>query len=512
MLLAAAPLPCPAASPLPPGAIARLGEAQNGPVLDAAVSPDGSLIALATARGGLQLWRASDHTLGPVLRAETPAVSIGFSADGTRLAAAYSDGSVRLWDPRDGTLVRRLMVHPRATVVLALSPNGTILAGGGDDGMIQLVDAETANPLRRLMPVPRVPPGGVAARPAPARALAFAPDGGALASAHGPHYPFVHVWDPLTGREIARLTDQHNAAASVVFSPDGATVATAADTGQTITLWETATWRVRRKLDTRGMPERPATFSADGRSLWSTVANDVWRWDLPSGRRVRKFTGHRGEVKAVMAFPQGDRIVSAGDDGSAVIWNARSGPEPGATRLEAGDARPEGLWGALAAEDAAVAYDAIWALAATPERSIPYLRNRLPRQDAANAGHVRRLIAQLDDERFTVRERATKELAELGDAAEPLLREQLSTTKSPEVGQRIEVLLDALRHTSSDADVLRALRAAEVLERIGTPDARAALQELAAGTPSAKVKDRALGAVRRLDELAGGKSARQPAR
>ena len=490
--------------------MARLAEAGSGPVLDVAVSPDGATIAVATTRAGVQLWRASDHALASVLRAETPAVSIDYAADGTRLAAAYSDGSVRLWDPRDGSLVRRLMVHPRGTTVLALSPDGTVLAGGGDDGVIQLVDAETANPLRRLLPLPRTPPGENIARPAPVRALGFSPDGAAVVAGHGPHHPYVHVWDPASGREVARLAETGSTLTSIAFSPDGATLATGAEVGQTITLWETATWRARRKLDTRGLPERPVAFTADGRGLWSALQNQVWHRDLASGRKVRALTGHRGGVTDA-AFPRNDRIVTAGEDGAAVVWDTDVAADAAAPRRDAGDARPEGLWGALAAEDAAAAYDAIWALAATPEQSVPYLRNRLPRQDPADAERVRGLIAQLDDEQFTARERATKELALLGEAAEPLLREHLSTTKSPEVGQRIEVLLDALRHSASDADVLRALRTAEVLERIGTPAARAALEELAAGTASAKVRDRAAGAVRRIDCLRGGPTAPTPA-
>jgi HEAT repeat protein len=129
---------------------------------------------------------------------------------------------------------------------------------------------------------------------------------------------------------------------------------------------------------------------------------------------------------------------------------------------------------------------------------VPYLRNRLPRHEPVDAERVRKLIAQLDDERFTVRERAMKELGQVGDAAEPLLREQRAATASPEVGQRIDELLEGLVHGTGDADALRARRAVEVLERIGTPEARSALAEVAAGTSGAKLKSHARAALHRL--------------
>jgi dipeptidyl aminopeptidase/acylaminoacyl peptidase len=482
-----------------PGAILRLGDRGAGPVMDVAVSPDGATIAAGTARGDLQLWRVGDGRLANTLRAETAATSVQFSADGSRLVAAYSDGSVRVWDPRDGTMVKRLMVHPRATRAVALSPDGKTLAGGGADGAIYLVETETGGQLRRMQPEAEAVPGRRAVAAGSVRALAVSPDGATLVSAHDRFDPAIHVWDPRSGSAITRLRGEGGPAVAAVFSPDGDTLATADEAGQNVALWETATWRPRRRLDCRGMPELPFAFSPDGRSLWSATGNELWQWDLAGGRRLRKFAGeHRGEVTAAAAFPAGPQIVSAGDDGAIVVWTApAASPDP----APPADLRPEALWGALAAEDASAAYEAMWALTSIPDQAVPYLRNRLPVRDTADAGRVARLLKDLDDDRFAVRERAMKDLAEMGDAAEPLLREQLTAGTSPEVRQRVEVLLDAAQHAVGDADAVRALRAVEVLERIATPAARDALVELAAGKSGAKLKSRARSALRRLDHL-----------
>ena len=486
-MLGASARPCDAAEALPPGALVRLKPASR-PLHDVAASPDGATVATATAMGDVQLWRASDGQRTFTLAAETPATSIEFSADGTRLVAVYTDGTVRLWDVRGGAVVARLMVHPRATIAAALSPDGRLLAGGGADGSVHLVDGETGNRLRSFAPArdAGLPPPAV-------RALAFSPDGAALVSAHDAHAG-ARVWDPREGRELAHLLAGGPSVESVVFSPDGATLAT----GPSMLLWETATWRRRGKLLHRGPRLVLGGFSADGRGLWTGVGNELWRWDLASGLRVASFTGHRGEVTAVAPFARADRVVSAGDDGAAIVWDAAPQTEPVTPAPAPADWRPEGLWAALAAEDAAAAYEAMWAFVAHPKEAVPYLRNRIPRRDGADAQRVRALLAQLDDERFAVRERAVRELAAVGDAAEPLLREHLSKTRSPEVAQRLEVLLESVKQSAADAEMIRALRAVEVLERIATPEARAALEELAGGVAGMRLKARAQAALHRL--------------
>jgi dipeptidyl aminopeptidase/acylaminoacyl peptidase len=495
------PAPARAGDSTAAGVLRRLRDAESGPIFDAAVSPDGLTVATATQEHGLVLWRANNGRRIARLAAEAAPLSVQYSADGSRLLTVYSDGTVRLWDARTHAVLNRMLVHPRGVRAAALSPSGRTVAGGGDNGAIHLAEAETGHVFRQLVPAAE-PRGGVAGLGPPAvRTLAFSPDGNVLVSGHS-HDAVAHVWDVHSGREIARLREDGNAVHAVVFSPDGATLATAADTGMEIKLWETATWQTRRALDCRGFPEHPHAFSADGRSLWTASNDAVWRWDLSTGRRLRQFTGeHRRRVTRVAAFPAGTTIVSAGEDGNAVVWDGT------AMRLEQprnerdADLRLEGPWGALAGEDAVAAYDAMWALAAVPDAAVPYLRNRLPRQEPVDAERVKRLLAELDHEQFTVRERATRELARLGDAAEPMLREHLETTTSPEAGQRIEILLDSVQLSVADADRLRAVRAIEVLERIGTPAARDALEEAFRGAPDSKLKERARATVWRLDRI-----------
>jgi hypothetical protein len=100
-------------------------------------------------------------------------------------------------------------------------------------------------------------------------------------------------------------------------------------------------------------------------------------------------------------------------------------------------------------------------------------------------GKVTALITALDDDEFEVRDRASKELAQLGHETEPLLRAALERDVSPEVQRRVEALLAKLRLGDGQSRRLRWLRALEVLEQIGTPEARRVVESLAEGTNEA---------------------------
>jgi hypothetical protein len=97
---------------------------------------------------------------------------------------------------------------------------------------------------------------------------------------------------------------------------------------------------------------------------------------------------------------------------------------------------------------------------------------------------VARLLAELDDDRFPVRRRASAELEQLGRGAEAALLEALQGKPSLELRSRLERLLDRLNGTKPSPEQILAQRGTEVLERMGTPEAREILQALARGAAS----------------------------
>jgi hypothetical protein len=77
-------------------------------------------------------------------------------------------------------------------------------------------------------------------------------------------------------------------------------------------------------------------------------------------------------------------------------------------------------------------------------------------------------------------------LAELGEQAEPALTEALRAPASAESRNRIEALLARPRSIHKPKE-LRSLRALEVLDQIGAPEAGLVLRTLAEGAPDARL-------------------------
>jgi hypothetical protein len=112
---------------------------------------------------------------------------------------------------------------------------------------------------------------------------------------------------------------------------------------------------------------------------------------------------------------------------------------------------------------------------------------------------IAQLIRDLDHRKFTVRKKASDELEKLSDVSnvvEPMLRETLQKKPPLEVAQRIEELLTKARTLSPEQ--LRLLRAVEVLEHIGGPEACRVLDVLARGAPGAHLTRDARAARQRI--------------
>src|SRR5262249_22444607 len=96
----------------------------------------------------------------------------------------------------------------------------------------------------------------------------------------------------------------------------------------------------------------------------------------------------------------------------------------------------------------------------------------------------------------------SKELANLGRSAEGALRKTLDENPSPELKGRIQNLLEKLDPKEDDPEQIRLLRAIEVLERLGTPEAQGLLRKLAKEASIADVAREAQSTLERLRKAA----------
>jgi hypothetical protein len=204
-------------------------------------------------------------------------------------------------------------------------------------------------------------------------------------------------------------------------------------------------------------------------------------------------------VSALVFSGDGKCLISGSADTTALIWDltARGSNGQSATPGIVGNDLQE-LWRQLAADDASLAYQAIGAMITTPSQSVPFLQAHLQPIKPSDSRQIQRWIVNLDDNRYAVRKKATEELEKLGELAEPALRQALKGKPSAEMRRRAATLIDQLDGVILKPEAIRTLRAMEVLERIGTPEARRVLEALANGAPGATVTQEAEAALKRL--------------
>lgn len=431
-------------------------------------------------------------------------IHAALSPDGNTLArGSWADfktrlWEVRLWDVRTGKPSRLLGKYQGGFWLIAFSPDGRLVASGGREHVIHVWDASNGKEVRQIKDVPnRV------------ETLCFSPDSKALACGTYPEglvtaKPALHLWDLDSGKERCVFDMHFSFVTGLAFSPDGQLIATGdrSREGCFVHLWDTATGKEVCRHTGHREEVCAIAFSPDGKliasgaGLFGQKDNSVHVWEAATGRLLRRFEGHHSCVGSVAFSPDGLTVASGAGDSTILLWDITG--RRADSRWHAKPLTPRELdacWAALANEDAAKAYDAVWRLVAAPEQAVPFLREHLPPVPRPDAKAVARWIADLDSDDFMARQKATEEMGKLGDAIAPALRQALAGKPSLEVRRRIQQLLDQTRDWT--AERLRDHRAIQALEHIGTRPAKEVLQRLAAGAADTLRTDEAKAALRR---------------
>jgi WD40 repeat protein len=460
-----------------------------------ALAPDGRTAAAAGGDGSVWVW---DVATGKDIRSwmadDTRSVTdVAYSPDGRSVLTSGADGTVRLWDVAGGKEIRRFPNGPH-WARSALSPDGRLVAASGKDGLsIALYEAASGRPVRELT-------GHVSFL----HQLTFSADGRRLVSSADMHHDgkgggddrSVRVWDVATGRQLHAFTGERPG--HVAISPDGRVVAAFGSELEPsvqghLRFWDAVSGREIADRRIGSTTERwTVAFSPDGRYL-ARAARDIRLVEVASGRTAQTFETGTGSVSGLAFTPDGRRLVSTQDDGTALVWDLAPRPMAG---TDAGR-----LWEELASPDAAVARRAVAGLAADPAAAVTLLGEKLlPIPKPAGSRTTADLIADLGSPDFATREAASQKLTARAGVDATELTAALAASTSPEVRQRLN---DALRSTPGpwptlSADDLRRVRAVAVLEAVASPDARQRLRALADGDPDARLTREARAAVVRL--------------
>jgi WD40 repeat protein len=416
------------------------------------------------------------------------------SADAKRLLTARKLLNKKLAlvvsNRQDDKVLREFLWKEGETVRASLSPDGrTVAAASGD--VVCFLDVASGKEQRYTFP--KV---GSAFRPI---YLKFSADGSRVVVVGDPStLRVVSTSDGSLRAEIKETTwDFIGGLADVALSPDGRTLTVGKFMGS-LMVWEVSTGQLVRHH--RG---DCFLFSPDNRLVaildhGTLRIHDFWSGVLLwTSKEATGFTGNfafspDGRLFAVacrdttvvlhdlVSLRNSAKPEALDDRALEGLWNdlrKRSSVNPG---VEDWQRRAGSEWKDQAKGKSARAYEAMGRLMANPEIAIPFLKKRLF-VPGVNAERLKRWIADLDSDVFQVRDSASRALARQGRSAGPALLAALAAKPSLEPRLRLTRLLRMVEREEESLFPAYA-RAIQILEGIGTKEAKKFLKDLAEGT------------------------------
>lgn len=246
--------------------------------------------------------------------------SVAWSPDSRRIAGC-SFVAVRVWDIASGTEVKtitdKMVFH-----TVAISPDGKIAAVGFSSPFeekvktcgIKLYDLATGQLLRTMT-----------GHEDAVQSIVFSPNGASLASSSLDGT--IRFWDVLSGRQTKLIKDPVGKLETIAFSRDGRILVSGSE-DQTLRLWDAATTKQIKTFKGHSSPGTYAALSADGRRLAMGLENgSIKLWDISGQQELQTLKGHKFKIESLAFSPDGKTLASASWDDSIKLWDANTGRE-----------------------------------------------------------------------------------------------------------------------------------------------------------------------------------------
>lgn len=331
------------------GQILATFDHKNHPVLAAAISPDGKILATGSEdpNGYIKLWDLETHLpiarkfedpsqSAPFDRGHTEGIlSISFSKDGERLLTSSYDKTARLWDVDSGQQIRRFWGHNWWVWDANFSTDERRIVTASQDGTAVIWSVETGEK--------GAPFTG---HQGPIYSAHFSPDPQSTHVVTSGYDRRVLLWKPedivpfdfskiVSGQKVntppyLAFEGHQDSVQSAEFSQDGSMIISASH-DNTVKLWDVETVKAIKTFRGHDSWVQVATLLNDGKWILSASHDAHTKlWNIAGYAEIRTLKGrvlekHVDAVLDVSFSKDGKHLVTASRDKTAISWDVATG-------------------------------------------------------------------------------------------------------------------------------------------------------------------------------------------